>query len=160
MEVSTWSILSSMGHLAQGESAQVQGLVSFFWVGFLICKSRSHSSSTFDESVSKIAQLLYDWFRVYCVSCNVLERIFIPWQASLWGKRKCLILCWSRCLSHPVPPALSKYWLNKWMNKWMCVSHRGYKDKWDVVPAPWGAHSLSNTGSKLNTGYASWVAHF
>lgn len=35
----------------------------------------------------------------------------------------------------------------------------GYEDKWDMVPAPWGAHSLSNTGSKLNTGFASWVAH-
>lgn len=45
------------------------------------------------------------------------------------------------------------------MNKWMRVIHRGYEDKWDMVPAPWGAHSLSNTGSKLNTGSASWVAH-
>lgn len=66
---------------------------------------------------------------------------------------------WTLCLSHLVPPALGKYWLNKWMNKWMHVIHRGYEDKWHMVPAPWGAHSLSNTGSKLNTGSASWVAH-
>lgn len=26
-------------------------------------------------------------------------------------------------------------------------------------PCPWGAHSLLNTGSKLNAGHASWVAH-
>lgn len=25
-------------------------------------------------------------------------------------------------------------------------------------PCPWGAHSLLNTGGKLNTGHASWVA--
>lgn len=26
-------------------------------------------------------------------------------------------------------------------------------------PCPWGAHSLLNTSSKLNTGHASWVVH-
>lgn len=69
----------------------------------------------------------------------------------------------SSSLLHPVPylspPALSKYLLNKWMNKWVCVIHHSYKDKWDMIPCPWGAHSLLNTSSKLNTGHASWVVH-
>ena len=54
-------VFSSRDHLARGEkrtSSRIGHL--FLSVGFLMYKSRSHSSSTFVEAVSKRAQLWYD----------------------------------------------------------------------------------------------------
>lgn len=63
MEISAWSALSSMGHLAQGEeSARSRIGQLFLRVAFLIGKSRTCWSLTFEEPRSKIGLLLYYLF--------------------------------------------------------------------------------------------------
>lgn len=90
MEISTWSRnLTSMNHLAQGEKSTRSRIGQpSLRVGFRIFRSKSHSSLTFDDSMSRIAQLSYYLFWVcICESYNISESIFIPWHSSLWGKR-------------------------------------------------------------------------
>lgn len=94
VEISSRSALSSMDHLAQGEKSTSSRIGQLFLsAGFLICKSRSYSPLTFDESKSKKAQLLYDSDSVCsCISYRITKYIHAIAIQPV-GQKKRLILC-------------------------------------------------------------------